>query len=197
MSPSNHLIIMSNSGEASAADLATADATKPANASPANATDAVAITTPADGGLPPCISRLEYGKKMHSLMTKQPTKVGKYLVGEKLISHRQSLYDKMKARKPTIYTRDGPSQLLTTTRKSETKADDSDSNGTPRSDTDRVASVVPRSQFPKNNKEKKKKQNKNYPWQHPTTLTPVPTHHEHGSFVSSYNIGPTFVLPIY
>ena len=47
-------------------------------------------------------------------MTKQPTKVGKSVVGKELVSHHQSLYEGMKARNPSIYTRDGPSQLLMT-----------------------------------------------------------------------------------
>ena len=116
ISPSNYPIIMIYSVDNSAAKLGISDATKLANASTSNATDAVAvaITVTTDGGLTPRISKVEYGKKMHSLMTKQPTKVGKSVVGEELVSHRQSLYEGMKARNPSIYTRDGPSQLLMT-----------------------------------------------------------------------------------
>ena len=54
----------------SAAELGISDATKLANASTSNATDAIAVTAPTDGGLTPRISKVEYGKKMHSLMTK-------------------------------------------------------------------------------------------------------------------------------
>ena len=114
ISPSNYPIIMIYSVDNSAAKLGISDATKLANASTSNATDAVAVTAPTDGGLTPRISKVEYGKKMHSLMTKQPTKVGKSVVGEELVSHHQSLYEGMKARNPSIYTRDGPSQLLMT-----------------------------------------------------------------------------------
>ena len=43
--------------------------------------------------------------------------------GEKLITHRQGLYGVMKARNPTIYTRDRPSKRLMTIKGSATNQD--------------------------------------------------------------------------
>ena len=50
--------------------------------------------------------------------------MGKFLSGEKFILHCQYMYDVMKARTPTIFTRDRPSKLLMATSKSSMNLDD-------------------------------------------------------------------------
>ena len=110
---------MTNTAEAPAADPDTSDTTNPIDDCAANATD----TMSANGGITPCISKWEYVKHLHPLMTKQPIKIGKSLGGEKLITHRQGLYGVMKARNPIIYIRDHSSECVMTIKESATNQD--------------------------------------------------------------------------
>ena len=111
------------------------DTSNNAGVSAVNVADAVSSIT-ATGGETPRISRCEYYQKMNTLMTKQPTKIGQKLGGENLISYRQQMYDVLKARHPTIYTRDGPSKMLMSTSNSAPNANNSDSNDSDEADSE-------------------------------------------------------------
>ena len=123
---------MHKSSESPASNL---DTSNNAGVSAVDVADAVSSIT-AIGGKTPRISRCEYYQKMHTLMTKQPKKIGQKLGGENLISHRQLMYDVLKARNPTIYTRDGPSKMLMSTSNSAPNADDSDCNDSDGADSE-------------------------------------------------------------
>ena len=86
VSPSNLLIITTDTAEAPAAPVVnTADTTNPTDSSAANANDTI-----SDDEGTPCISKRKYGKQLHPLLTKQP--IQKSFCGKKLITHSQRLY---------------------------------------------------------------------------------------------------------